>query len=195
MFPIIYSVVFVRHIRLSNTWYQDFFFFPMAQFLKAKAKIKFHSLVTPHLCFYVPGDFKRKKLIHFVLCSCSQLWTAPAPWLTKYWRCLKSLNNNLNSVPHRARERGADFILLLHKASQVLENNKTHWRLWISHPHTLKHRPQVIFLNKVLCILGFSDGLHNSFKTPKVQNTVVETHSDFFNLIFLTLYSYQCNSL
>lgn len=78
-------MVFVRHLRLSNTCYQDFFF-TNGSVLKGKSKNQISLPSNSTSVFLRSRRFeKKKKLIHFVLCSCSQLWTAPAPWLTKCW--------------------------------------------------------------------------------------------------------------
>lgn len=122
--------------------------------LKGKSEIKFHSLVTPHLCFYVTEDLKRNWFtLSFVTVPSCELHLHRDSLMQTRPRSLKSLNNNLNSVlhvPHTARERQSWFYFALSKTNQVLgNNNKTHWTLCKAYTYTFKYRFQVIYLNKV----------------------------------------------
>lgn len=142
-------MVFVRHIRLSNTCYQDFFSY--GSVLKGKSEIKFHSLVTPHLCFYVTEDLKRKRnwfTLSFVTVPSCELHLHRDSLMLRRPRRLESLNNNLNSVlhvPYTASERQSWFYLAITQNNQVLENNnKTHWTLCETYTYILKYRFQVI---------------------------------------------------
>lgn len=108
---------FVRHIRLPNTRYEDFFSY--GSVLKGKSELKFHSLVTPHLCFYVTEDLKRKRnwfTLSFVALPSCELHLHPDSLMLRGPRRLENVNNNLNSVLHvpcTARERQSWFYLAI----------------------------------------------------------------------------------
>lgn len=137
--------------------------------MKGKSEIKFHPLVTPHLCFYVTEDLKRKRnwfTLSFVTVSSCELHLHPDSLVLRRLRCPESLNNNSNSVlhvPHIVTERQSWFYFAVtqNKSSfgkqqqnpmNTLQGIKVHFQIEIP-----SHLPQQ---GKVMHVLYFVDD-HN----------------------------------
>lgn len=171
-------------------------FFSYGSVLKGKSEIKFHSLVTPHLCFYVTEDLKRKRnwfTLSFVTVPSCELHLHRDSLMLRRPRRLKSLNNNLNSVlhvPHTARERQSWFYL-------AITRNKSSFGKQQQNPLSTLQGIYVHFeiqipsqQGKVMHILNLSVGLQNwtpfEFLKSKIltKYACIDTSWLFFTSIF-----------
>lgn len=131
--------------------------FSYGSVLKGKSEIKFQSLVTPHLCFYVTEDLKRKRnwfTLSFVTVPSCELHLHRDSLMLRRPRCLKSSNNNLNSVlhvPHTARERESWFLSCYYTKHIKFwkTTKKTYWTLCKAYTYAVNYRFYVIYLRRV----------------------------------------------